>query len=86
MDIINQLRKEITAKCLSTDDDSFYAGELAENPSFVEQFQCLVDVLADVSKSNGFEDLWGKTEPELQRHVTNWKDCATLENKFARFM
>lgn len=93
IDLIKQMRTEIAEKCFKRaeleqedDDELVYISEMKVNPSFVEQFQCLVDVLGQVSKAHGLEELWGKTGPVLEHHIKKWGECANVENKYARIL
>lgn len=86
---LREIQKQIVNQCLkghfleenaSEEFDEFAAAPLPE------QFQCIVNVLGDVSKANGLEELWSKSQPQLQLHIDNWKRCDNLENKVARLL
>jgi len=84
---VREIRKMIAEKCLKVntfDEDDEPVEELSSN--LHEQFQCLLDVLAEVSKSNGLGELWTKRQPELQRALDTWKKCTELENKLSQFL
>lgn len=63
------------------DEDEEFAGE-----PLPEQFQCLVDVLGDVSTKNGLNELWSKSQPQLQLHLNSWKACKNVESKFQQYL
>lgn len=81
---LREIQKKIVNQCLkghfSEEFDEFAAAPLPE------QFQCIVNVLGDVSKANGLEELWSKSQPQFQLHIDNWKRCDNLENKVARIL
>lgn len=64
----------------SEDAEDFAAGSLPE------QFQCLVDVVGDISKNNGLEELWSKNQPQLQQHLDSWKGCANVDGKLQQIL
>lgn len=38
-------------------------------------------IFGDVSKRNGMEDIWSKTETKLKPHLENWNKCALKSNR-----
>lgn len=75
------VRQQIEAQCLKKPE----LFELAEDTfaaSAAEQFQCSVDYLGEISKANGLEELWSRTQPQLQLHLDSWKGCANAGNKY----
>jgi len=86
---LREIQKKIVNKCLKghflEEDASGDFDEIAAAP-LPEQFQCIVNVLGDVSKANGLEELWSKSQPQFQLHIDNWRRCDNLENKVARVL
>lgn len=66
--------------------DIFDEAEEFTGAPLPEQFQCLVDVLGDVSTKNGLKELWSKSQPQLQHHIDNWKACKSVENKLQQYL
>lgn len=93
---MNQIRITITNRCFGDGahirptffDNPVEIEELSrgDNSNVVEQFQCLVSVLGNVSKDNGLSELWSRSEPVLQYHLNNWRKCSDLNNKLAEFL
>lgn len=73
-----EIRDQVTTECFETPD----LFEETFAPSFAEQFQCIADVLGEVSKANGMEEMWSRTQPQLQLHIDNMKQCSSAGNKF----
>lgn len=78
--MFDKLRKQIFNKCFEERTPFFDETETRDG-SIVDQFQCLVDVLEDVSKANGMEDMWSKAQPQLQSRLDKWRGCANAGNK-----
>lgn len=66
--------------------DEYEDAEEFAADSLPEQFQCLVDVVGDISKKNGLEELWSKSQPQLQQHLDSWRGCANVEGKFPQIL
>lgn len=77
--MFEKLREQMLAQCF--EEHSLFADTETRDGSIADQFQCLADVLGDVSKANGMEDMWSKAQPKLQQRLDNWKGCASAENK-----
>lgn len=80
MDLVLRIRTEITKKCFSDEVEQFTFAS-----SLVELFQCMFDVLAQVSKDNGLEELWRGVESDLQQHLDSWAECANLKDPLTVF-
>lgn len=82
-----EIGKKILTKCLNHNDldESEDAEEFAAG-SLPEQFQCLVDVVGEISKNNGLEELWSKSQPQLQQHLDSWRGCANVEGKLPQIL
>lgn len=83
---MREIQKKIVNQCLRS---NFLEEDVSEEFAAVplpEQFQCIVNVLGDVSKANGLEELWSKSQPQMQLHIDNWRRCDNLENKVARLL
>lgn len=85
--LVKEIQEKIAAKCLKK-EATFDMFEDADSlaTSLPEQFQCLADVLGEVSKRNGLEDLWSITHPNLQEHLDNWKRCGSAGGKLQVIM
>lgn len=81
MELAHEIREEVVAECFESSELFELAAETFA-PSFAEQFQCIADVLGEVSKANGLEEIWSRTQPQLQLHIDNMKGCANAGNKF----
>lgn len=51
-----------------------------ETRDLPKYFQCLADAMGKAWMSNGYEELWSKYQPNLQRHLDNWKNCPNAGN------
>lgn len=51
-----------------------------------DQYQCLVDVLGDVSERNGLGRHWSEHQKQIQLHLDNWKACEKLDSKLFKLM
>lgn len=66
--------------------DEFEDAEEFAAESLPDQFQCLVDVVGDISKHNGLEELWSRSQPKLQQHLDSWRGCANVEGKLPQIL
>lgn len=67
--------REIRAKCgdkTLVEYPELLADESRDLPKY---FQCLADAMGKAWMSNGYEELWSEYQPNLQRHLDNWKNC-----------
>lgn len=46
-----------------------------------EQFQCFTEVMGESSITNGMEEMWSETQPQLQFYIDNWKKCTNAGNE-----
>lgn len=85
MDLVHKIRTEITSQCFSEHDEIGFRDtvDATANPPLIEQFQCLVDTLSQVSKDIGLEELWDSTGTEIEQQLDSWRECSNLENRFA---
>lgn len=77
--LAEKIREKVTKKCFEAEETFEFEDTFA--PSVAEQFQCIADVLGQVSKDNGMEETWSRTQPILQRHIDNMKGCANAGKK-----
>lgn len=84
--MVKEIKGKIVNECFEEHATFFDLEEEEEVEEFQatlpEQFECLVEVLGDVSKANGLEDLWSKTEPQVLDRLNKWKQCPNAGNKF----
>lgn len=96
-DLIKKIHNDVEKTCgtdaRSSDEPKFldigsaeYEAEEEEesNGSYSDQFQCIVNVLGNVSVNNGLEDLWSAHQPNIQGKLYEWKNCAGVNNRFMR--
>ncbi|XP_055306902.1 uncharacterized protein LOC129571162 [Sitodiplosis mosellana] len=83
-ELVKEIKDKVVAECFKENAVFFDLDDQAEEfqASFPEQFECIVDVLGDVSKANGLGELWSKTEPQVRHRIGNWKQCPNAGNKF----
>lgn len=70
-EVVNAIKSEIENE-----------NEVQTQGTLPEQFECVVDVIGEISKSNGLEETWSKTEPLLRDRISKWKQCQYAGNKF----
>lgn len=83
---MKEIKNEVVSECFENSATFFDLEEENDGAdvyeSIPEQFECIAEVLGDVSKANGLEDLWSKTEPQLTDRISKWKECPNAGNKF----
>lgn len=89
--MLAKIQQKAVAECLNKEEATFFDLEIqneveAYQGSIAEQFECLVDVLEDVSKRNDLDELWARSEPQLRDRLSKWKDCANVDNRILQIM
>lgn len=86
---MKEIKEKVVSECFEQPHASFFdmpdevEDQIEEfDASLPEQFECIVGVIGDVSKANGLEELWTKTEPQLLDRLNKWKQCPSAGNKF----
>lgn len=77
---LSEMIQQETYKCFVS--KQVFEFEETFAPSVAEQFQCIADVLGQVSIDNGLEESWSRTQPILQRHIDNMKQCPSYGKKY----
>ena len=42
-----------------------------------EQYECMLNILGELSKANGLEAKWAEVQPEVFKHIAALKKCRT---------
>lgn len=46
----------------------------------IDRFQCIFNVLYELSSENGMFKEWGKVQGVIQNHFTAWRECSSAGN------
>lgn len=82
MDLLKDIQSNVMAKCFDKSIFSAVFEQLNQHFNEVTVWEMLPDLtsevintLEDLSKSNGFDELWSQFEPKLDEQLENWEKC-----------
>lgn len=81
-EIINKENQKLVEKV----SDKCFVFEDTFETTPIDEIQCIVDVLGEVSKTNGLDEVWSSYQPAFQRHIDKLKNCPNAGSKIMRIM
>lgn len=88
MDLLKEIVVQVKAKCYDQSIFTAIFDQINQHLKDVTVWELLpelvsegIDALEDISRSNGFEELWTKIEPQLDEQLAKWEECVAQEDK-----
>lgn len=84
MTVIKEIQNQLAWKCFDLKAILSLINQLRQNnllnllPEITNEY---ANIFSGVSKRNGMEEIWSKTEAKLKPHLENWNKCDLKSNR-----